>query len=117
MLTDVRALLSELERAPLPAVPGRGPALPEAALAAIASLRRRIDPPVAAGRLDEALEAASGGPEGVALPQMEANASEEHDELSEDEVMGELDQIDEENEAELAAIARRLKRARYITPY
>ena len=102
-IADVRALLEELERAPIQRTVGNGPALPEGALAAIAALRRRVDAPPPVAILGEALEPeerapeAGGGDEGASTT---------------DEVMDELAEADEDNDEALAAIARRLKRAR-----
>ena len=108
VLHDVRRLLEALEQAPLPAKPGQGPILPDEALNAMRALRMQLDAPPPPARLDEPLES-------VALTVTESDA--DSGQLSEDDLMGELCDIDEGNSEALAEVARRLKGARRMAPY
>ena len=71
--------------------------MPEAVLAAMTALRACVEPPPPTPILEEALDP---GERGLG------------DGHSENDMMDELDGVDEDDEAELAAIALRLKRAR-----
>ena len=113
IVAGVRALLDALETAPVPCATSVGPLLPERVLAAVRSLRERVDPPALEPQLDEALEApgkAQG--EGIAVPTTAAVPSDGSSAEEADSLMGALDSADEEDDAALVAIARRLKRAR-----
>ena len=107
MVAGVRALLDALETVPVPCAASVGPLLPERVLAAVRSLRERVGPAAPEPHLEQALEPVSGEEkEAVAVPSEESSAE------AADTLMGALDSADEEDDAALIAIARRLKRAR-----
>lgn len=106
LLAGVRALPWALEQALLAGEPGAGSRLPDAALAAMATLRRQVDWLAPEPRLGEALESEAAAADVELAP--EAN-------LSGDEAPGELDDIGGDDEAFVAA-ALRLKRAWRMAP-
>ena len=80
------------------------------ALAAIATLRSRLDAPPGETRVDGPLEPENRAEAGAeAIGEVASSAGPP----SEDELMDELAGVDEGNEEALIAVARRLKRARH----
>ena len=116
ILGHVRDLLDHLERAPLPGHVGSGPALPARVLASMDALRQNLTAPPAPGSLDEPLATEPGRreefPNGADAEDFDAGS----EATPADEVMDELANVDEHNVQALAAIARRLKRARHEQP-
>ena len=111
VVAEVRKLLAALESAPLNGTPGQGPALPEAVLSTMVSLRRQVDEPTPAGRLDEALSPSARDRPATCAP---SDASVPG---PDDSIMEALESADEADDAAMAAIARRLKRVRRDGPY
>ena len=113
LLGHVRELLAALETAPMPGIIGTGPALPETALAAMSALRRHVEGPTEAGRLDEAL-GEQAAPAGDRIKDEGAPTEVERAQVgvAEDSIMDELDSADDRDDEAMLAIARRLKRTR-----
>ena len=108
---SVQNFLDTLEQSPVPGIVGQGPQLPARALEAMAELRRRIDGWARAAQRDQGAENA-GDERRTEAGGTESQYGGSPADADQDTLMGALDSAEEDDDAAMLAIARRLKRTR-----